>query len=164
MPDEFYAALEQYDIDVTITDYPIKLHLPEEIKQKPRLHFTGNFAHDGFWSHYFVDKQGRLDPEKNFRFCNKIGGRCFAFCDGKLGVCAMPWTLPALGKYFDIPALLDFEQDKINIDGLDSKAVLRRLNMALEACRYCDLAKTEASPPIDWRISDRSLAEFGLNN
>lgn len=159
MSDEFWRACHDYDIGITVSEYPIKLDI-DTIKEKAR-HFGVSFHYSQTRETFYVEPinlKGSSDIKLNFGLCVRANA-CVALSHGRLFTCTFAPNVHHLNHKFGTDIEIT-PADYIDIYGsVSADEILDFLARPIPACRYCNM-KNSVVRPIDWGITNGRLEEW----
>ncbi len=161
-PEEFWETCRDGRVQITITNYPIKI---DNAKIKK---LTGEYgiALDYSWENKLktmnkmvIDPEGAGDPDYNFKKCYRANA-CIFLQKGRLYTCTVAPTAHHLNEFFGQNLEMS-ERDSIDIYAARSGAeILEFLRRPIPFCRYCDM-RTKIKG-LAWRQSEKKLTEWFL--
>lgn len=140
MDENFWSALRDNGIQVSVTKYPISADyqkMKELCEEKSVLfEFFGNETDDKHMSYYPLDCKGEQAANENFFLCN-MANKCVTLKKGKLYPCVVPPNIYHFNNYFGENLVVD-DNDGIDIyQAKDSDEILEFLAKPIPFCRYC---------------------------
>jgi organic radical activating enzyme len=155
----FWKTCKEYNINITITKYPIKLDM-ESIKYHAKLFEVSlNILYEKSERAFYVvpfDANGNQNPKKSFKYCC-IANRCIILRDGKLS-CNPVLYINRINSHFNINLTVS-ENDYIDIytaENIDK--ILAFLSKEMPFCRYCDVMHTRFGQK--WAVSKKERGEW----
>lgn len=157
--DDFWCALQKYNIVLSMTHYPINIDYMGYIEKCRQM---------GIKSYYFgldrdkmqkmnLDKQGKRNKQQAFYRCTRK--KCHFLRDGKLYVCTPVPNVRFLNEHFN----LDFKvkkSDYIDLNKVKSAAKINKLfKNPIEFCRYCEDKEMSYTK---YKVSQKELSEWVL--
>jgi hypothetical protein len=160
MPEAFWESCRENDIQISITNYPVKLNRAKimELIRQYRLKFT-SWNGKGIKTMWKLplDASGSQNPEKSFKVCLRAN-RCAALVDGKLYPCPNPAYCFYLNRSFGC-SFAPEEKDYIDIHKTGNiDDVYEFLVKPIPFCRYCRTNEMEYG--IKWAVSKKEAREF----
>lgn len=166
MKEDFWQACHDYDVQIRLTRYPIKLDVDKikALTMKFSVDFQWNQTtetqtRDDSWLINPLSLEGTSDARRNFLYCFKPTA-CIELRHGKLFICDIAAHVQRFNKQFgeNIPVA---EEDYVDIyHEKDKEAILNKLRRAIPICRYCDREHWHHVP---WGISKREMSEWVLD-
>ena len=159
MKDDFWKALHQYNINLTITKYPIKIDF-EKIRQKSKeygvkFRFFSEKPVVNF-NHLPLDIEGRQQIENSFLKCY-LANTCHTLKHGKMFTCSTIPHVNHLNEKFNCKFSVT-EDDYIDIYKVrDKQQILDFLSKPAPFCRYCNI---NARKEQKWQVSEQKLEEW----
>ena len=159
MNDEFWRALRENNINLTLTKYPLNLDI-EKIKAKcqkenAKFRFFDEHPVKDF-NHLPLDLEGRQQGESNFYRCY-LANSCHTLKHGKMYTCSTVPHIQHFNEYFDCN-LHVCENDGINIyKAKDKDEILEFLSKPIPFCRYCNISKRKTKK---WERSQKNIEEW----
>lgn len=159
MKDEFWEALNKYNINLTITKYPIKIDI-EKIQQKckennVKFRFFSEKSVVNF-NHLPLDIEGRQQIENSFLKCY-LANTCHTLKHGKMFTCSTIPHVAHLNKHFNCTFSVT-DGDYIDIFKAENKnEILEFLSKPVPFCRYCNV---KARKEQKWNISEKKIEEW----
>ena len=161
MPLDFWQKCHEYNINIIISGYPIKLDFPDIYKLAEscnvQLSIRGNPGGKKIWNKVPFDLQGRQNILKNFKKC--FGANfCICLDKGKLASCPIPLLMPIFNNYFkqNIPVTDNDYIDIYKAKTIDE--VLDFLRKPIPMCAYCNLDNVDYG--INWESSKKEITEW----
>ncbi|MBQ8535015.1 MAG: radical SAM protein [Bacilli bacterium] len=160
MKDEFYNSAAKYNINISVTRYPVNIDY-EIIKDKCNK-FGVNFR---FFDNQVVrkfnllplDLEGRQQIEKNFVSCY-LANCCHTLKHGKMYTCSTIPHISHFNKKFN-KNLIVSKRDCIDIyEVKDAKEILDFLAKPVPFCRYCNVHNRIGD--LDWKESNKQIEEW----
>ena len=161
MEDNFWDALKENEIQVSVTKYPIAADYQKMkalCEEKSVLfEFFGSEADDKHMSYYPLDCNGGQAANENFYVCN-MANKCITLKAGKLYPCVVPPNIYHFNEYFGENLVVD-ERDGINIyQAKDKDQILEFLAKPIPFCRYCRVH--ERTYDNEWEFSQSRKEEW----
>lgn len=159
MKDNFWKSLCKYNINLTITKYPIKIDI-ERIKQKckennVKFRFFSEKPVINF-NHLPLDEEGRQQIENSFLKCY-LANSCHTLKHGKMFTCSTIPHVQHLNDYSKCNFSVT-EDDYIDIYKTDDKQqILNFLSKPVPFCRYCIVNERKEQK---WEISEKKTEEW----
>lgn len=160
MQENFWQAMRENKINLTITKYPIKINY-EVIKLKCEKEgvnfrfFDEQPVRD--FTHLPLDVEGRQPIEKNFLSCY-LANSCHTLKHGKMYTCSTIPHIEHFNKYYkkDLKITND---DFINIYEVKNKQeILDFFAKPVPFCRYCNVDKRMYG--YGWGVSKKEISEW----
>lgn len=159
MKENFWKALRENKINLTVTRYPLNLDI-EAIKNKCKkenvsFRFFCEQPVETF-NHLPLDLEGRGPIEKNFYRCY-LANSCHTLKHGKMYTCSTVPHIHQFMDYFKCDLKLS-ENEGIDIYKAQNKdEILNFLAKPIPFCRYCNIDKRETKK---WEISQKKIEEW----
>lgn len=159
MKENFWKALRENKINLTVTRYPLNLDI-EAIKNKCKkenvsFRFFCEQPVETF-NHLPLDLEGRGQIEKNFYRCY-LANSCHTLKHGKMYTCSTVPHIHQFTDYFKCDLKLS-ENEGIDIYKAQNKdEILNFLAKPIPFCRYCNIDKRETKK---WEISQKKIEEW----
>lgn len=159
MKENFWKALRENKINLTVTRYPLNLDI-EAIKNKCKkenvsFRFFCEQPVETF-NHLTLDLEGRGQIEKNFYRCY-LANSCHTLKHGKMYTCSTVPHIHQFMDYFKCDLKLS-ENEGIDIYKVQNKdEILNFLAKPIPFCRYCNIDKRETKK---WEISQKKIEEW----
>ena len=161
MKESFWTTCKENDICINLTLYPIIKNKNEIINlinkyQVRHYYYADSDISEKQMVHYFFDKNGRKNKNKNFyRDC--FMANCNFLSHGKIYPCAVASCIKHYNNYFK-EEFIQSEQDYINIYKIKKADELYKfLTKPIPFCRYCD---REDKNLVKWEISKKNKNEW----
>ena len=154
---DFWNALKEYKISLSMTKYPIKVDYEKYIEKCGSMGIKSYFFASGRFcmQKMDLDYKGKQDKKKAFERCWRK--RCHFLRDSKLYICTPIPNIRFLNEYYGINFSVG-KKDFINLDKEKSAARINRLfNRPVEFCKYCSDSETEFE---DYRVSRKEITEW----
>lgn len=166
MPDSFWKTLKQYNVQITVTVYPIRL---DYIAIEKKAHSFGipigmssNIHADRMTMDDKISDKHTLDPKgkvPEFYFANCLYFNKFnVLKDGRLYMCPVAAHIDILNKAFGLKFKLR-PGDSLDIYKIkDWKEVADFTSKRVPFCDYCDLKKWHHDSV--WKSSNKKVSEY----
>jgi hypothetical protein len=160
-PDVFWQSCKKNDIQVVITNYPIRLD-HEKIRKTAKRHgvklgYMGG-DHKTLYAWKF-DENGNQNMANSFAQCFKAN-TCIHLKDGKLYTCPTIPCIEHLNNYFNKRFQIT-ENDYIDIYKVKTiNEIFDFLCKPVPFCRYCDIAHIKND--VEWAVSRKDISEWNL--
>ena len=157
MDENFWNALVEYNIALSMTKYPIKVDYEKQLKKCDKLGIKSYFFNNPRFrmKKMNLDPDGRSDKNCTFNKCSER--KCHFLRDSKLYVCTAIPNIPFLNRHFN----LNFEitkNDYIDLDKTKSATKINSIfNYPVDFCRYCNEGEDGF---VDYAISKKELGEW----
>lgn len=159
MPDAFWQACHDHDIEITPTKYPISIDYAA-MEQKAKAFHVKYWYYGGGQMvktlfRWPFRERGDCPIEQNWYHCD-WANHCITLRHGKLYPCAEPAHIHHLERYFGVRFPLAVE-DSIDIyEAASGEEILETCAKPIPFCRYCNLGHVE-----DGFAFGRSKKELG---
>lgn len=160
--DIFWKTLKKYNIQLSITRYPLNINYQKiiQITKKYNIDYTfyGMNKENSQW-HFPLDLSGSQNMDFNFRRCSE-GNNCtnINILKGKLYVCPVVSNIKYFNKFFNysLPVL---KEDYLNLkDIANIKDIINFISHPTPFCRFCNVqARTFNNK---WEISKKDISEW----
>ncbi len=155
--EDFFKALKEHNIALSMTHYPIKVDYEGWIKKLDEM---------GIKAYYFsldrnkmrkqnLDINGKSNKDKAFSMCHEKN--CHFVRDGKLYICTPVPNICFLNKYFSV----NFEVKKTDYIDLNKTKSASKINAIFKKpinfCKYCTDKEMEFDT---YKISKREISEW----
>lgn len=161
--DEFWKICSDYDINVRISRYPIKLNDQKikEIQEKWSVDFDWVGGKDipvkKMWK-YPIDLKGGVSLRNSFKICSQINV-CVRMKNGKLYPCNTTACIEHFNRYFGKNLKLIPGKDYLELEKVrDIQEVFEFLITPPPFCKYCNRAGVTFGH--DWEVSKKDISEW----
>lgn len=162
MSNSFWEAIEENDIQIEVTRYPIKFDysfISELAKTKhARFCFFGSTKYTArTFNRLPLDLAGTQDEVLSYIMCY-MANDCIALKNGKLYPC------PVAAYAYKISHIHDIKFTNLNRDFIDiyaaesAEQIMEFLSRPIPFCRYCNVKKRTGGHP--WRPSNKDISEW----
>jgi len=156
MPESFWHTLNQYSVGIIMSLYPTFESLQEKAsilaeKYDINIKFVKVST---FWKSINL----KSDYDKNKRFNNCIGKKCYHLKKGTVSVCGMPHHYEHFNKKFNENISQDGIFDIYDSE-LTGQKIIEIFNMPIEACKSC----LPGAVSFDWGVSKGEISEWCIN-
>jgi MoaA/NifB/PqqE/SkfB family radical SAM enzyme len=159
--DDFWRALNEYDIKLYISVYPIRLN-HEKIREKAS-EFDVDIVYDGdvehvtkTWRKMPIDISGNQNGRKSFAKC-PVSNYCMQLVNGKIYPCFRIAYIPIFNKVFS-QNLVVSDKDYIDIYKINNlKEILEFCRRPIPFCKYCNMKKIKI---VKWAPTKKSISEW----
>lgn len=160
MKEEFWKAMKDNNINLTITRYPVKIDY-EKIKEKcekENVHFR---FFDQQVSREFIhlplDLEGRQQIDNSFYSCY-LANSCHTLKHGHMYTCSTAPHVSHFNEYYKKDLQIS-KNDSIDIYKAETgKEILEFLAHPIPFCRYCNVSKRSCGHY--WEISKKDISEW----
>jgi MoaA/NifB/PqqE/SkfB family radical SAM enzyme len=160
--DIFWNAINEHNITLAATRYPIKLDWAAIEKRAKSFGIEIDYQglQYGVKTMFYTpfDLSGSQEPTITYLKCGGGNGRCSALRNGKFFTCSIPSTIHYFNEYFK-QNLEVVPQDYIDIYKVKSiEEILDFLARPIPFCRYCNVdARTYKNK---WEVSKKEISEW----
>ena len=162
MNESFWQTCKEYDIEISVTKYPVNIDYDKLKKladsKSVNLTFFGDF-HGTETSFYniSIDFSGKNDREKAFNHC-QWANDCVQLSKGRLFTCVTPAYYEFFAEYFGKENLVT-KKDSIDIYTNDKEEILTFLSKSIPFCKFCDMGRHEYRK---WEQSKKEIGEWTI--
>lgn len=163
MSNEFWKTCAQYNVEIVITKYPIKLNVPFIEKKSQEFGVLWRWYEDielktSFFAPFSITGGGCA--VRNFVNCFHANS-CVYLRDGRIYTCSIAANVHHFNKYFG-EHLPDTQENSISIYRVSNmKEILEFISRPIPLCQYCNVDGRQFNLP--WGISEQKKREWVSN-
>lgn len=160
MKKEFWKAMNENNINLTITKYPIKINY-EKIKKKcEEENVLFRFFDEQpvrYFTHLPLDLEGRGRIENNFLRCY-LANCCHTLKHGKMYTCSTIPHIDHFNEYYNCNLCVS-KNDSIDIyKANNADEIFEFLAKPVPFCRYCKVEDRKYG--FNWKVSQKDIKEW----
>lgn len=160
IPDGFWRACHDYNIGLTVSEYPIKIDIEgiKALAEKFGVEFRWSSSREDFYVEP-LNLKGNSNVRLNFGLCVRANS-CIALSHGRLFTCTFAPNVRHFNKKFGTNIEIT-PADSVNIydEGITADEILQRMSEPIPACRWCNLRNSDIRS-IDWGITQGKIEEW----